>query len=58
MKLNITPGMKNRHDSANSSSFPEIDNFVLSLVNDLETGKTGYLRKVNLKKPKTFNGVL
>jgi len=41
----IFAGMKDRHDSANSSAFPEIDNFILSLVNDLETGRTGYIRK-------------
>ena len=51
MKMNITAvGMKDRHDSANSSAFPEIDNLILSLVNDLETGRTGYIRKVNLDK--------
>ena len=56
MKMNITAaGMKDRHDSANSSAFPEIDNFILSLVNDLETGRTGYIRKVNLDKPGSFN---
>ena len=50
--MNITAaGMKDRHDSANSSAFPEIDNFILSLVNDLETGRTGYIRKVDLDKP-------
>ena len=49
--MNITAaGTKDRHDSANSSAFPEIDNFILSLVNDLETGRTGYIRKVNLDK--------
>jgi len=31
--------------SQSCSPFPEIDDFVASLVNDLETGRTGYVRK-------------
>lgn len=31
--------------SSSLSPFPEVDDFVVSLVNDLETGRTGYVRK-------------
>jgi len=44
------------HSSSNQSSinqtaFPEIDDFVLSLVNELETGRTGYIRKCSTNGP-------